>query len=153
MYFLRPEILGEGEYLELLLFRRGSHPRQHMLEWRSRDPEIAAEWVAEGDNQDEHQDAGSGQHSRHCELHPQARRTEERTEGDRQSSAGDHHEPRTLPNVRSWGEPDTPGWRTNVNDPFRTCSRTSVSLSAVRVSTGTSPGGEVCRPATDCLLV
>ena len=68
----RAEPAGRGR-LELLLFRRGSHPRQHMLEWRSRDPEIATEWVAEGDNQDEHQDAGSGQHSRHCELHPQAR--------------------------------------------------------------------------------
>jgi hypothetical protein len=28
--------------LELLLFRRGFHPRQRMLEWRSRNPEIAA---------------------------------------------------------------------------------------------------------------
>ena len=84
--------------MELLLFRRGSHPRQHMLEWRSRDPEIAAEWVAEGDNQDQHQDAGSGQHSRHRELHPQARGTKERTEGHRQSPAGDHHEPDDVRN-------------------------------------------------------
>jgi hypothetical protein len=29
-----------------------------MLEWRSRDPEIAAECVAKGDNQDQHQGAG-----------------------------------------------------------------------------------------------
>jgi hypothetical protein len=89
---------AQYDRLELLLFRSGSHPRQHMLEWRSRDPEIAAEWVAEGDNQDEHQDTGSGQHSRHCELHPQARRTEERTEGDRQSPADDHHEPDDVRN-------------------------------------------------------
>src|ERR1700752_510326 len=63
--------IGPGYYqsarhgrLELLLSRRGFHPRQHMLEWRSRDPEITAEWVAEGDNQDQHQDAGGGQQSR-----------------------------------------------------------------------------------------
>jgi hypothetical protein len=44
--------------------------------------------------------------------------------------------------------------RLSASDPFRTrASRTSVSLSVVRVSTGTSPGGQVCRPATDCLFV
>ena len=89
---------GGAVEAELLLSRRGFHPRQRMLEWRSRNPEIAAEWVAEGDNQDQHQGAGGGQHSRHRELHPQARRTKERTEGDRQSPADDHHEPDDVRN-------------------------------------------------------
>src|ERR1700730_4763089 len=59
---------------------------------------IAAEWVAEGYYQDQHQDAGGGQHSRHRELHPQARRTKERTKGDRQSPADDQHEPHDARN-------------------------------------------------------
>ena len=69
-----------------------------MLERRGRDPEIAAEWVAEGDNQDQHQDARGGQHSRHRKLHPQARGAKERTEGDRQSPADDQYEPNDARN-------------------------------------------------------
>ena len=49
--------VGADGRLQLLLFRP-DHPRQHMLEWCSRDPEIAAEWVAKSDNQDQHQGAG-----------------------------------------------------------------------------------------------
>jgi hypothetical protein len=33
---------GGAVEAELLLSRRGFHPRQRMLEWRSRNPEIAA---------------------------------------------------------------------------------------------------------------
>jgi hypothetical protein len=56
-----------------------------VLEWRCRDPEIAAKWLAGGDNQDQGKRAKGGQHRRHRELHPQARRAKERTEADCQS--------------------------------------------------------------------
>ena len=89
---------------DLLSSGRGFHPRQRILEWHGRDPEIAAEWVAEGDNQDQHQDARDGQHSRHRKLHPQARGAKERTEGDRQCPADDQYEPNDARNGGLRGE-------------------------------------------------
>ena len=65
---------------------------------------VTAKWVAERDDQDQDKRARSRQHSQHPEVHPQARRAQERPEGDRQGPAGDQHKPHDIGNRGLRGE-------------------------------------------------